>query len=306
MPRSIHALLLSAVLAGAAAFAGAAAAQIESIEYYKTGIYLQTSNAAPSESDHWTFIARVTTSYTDDLFSVDLRNPKTLDEVSMSQYGFQWLWYSGIFPSRAALDSAFPDNAAYRFYVFGPVGFGYANLSAPPLFPTEVPHFSGDTHDQLQGMNPHQPFALLLDGFEEVFGASTSTIYIDIYNLDFDYFVFGAQSPSSEPAFTIPEGTLSPGANYVLRAVYSGRQLESQAFFGTADSIAAYDLHTELVFHTRACIADLDGVPGVDLADFFYFFNCFDASGPCADIDGQPGVDLGDYFAFFNAFDQGC
>lgn len=54
------------------------------------------------------------------------------------------------------------------------------------------------------------------------------------------------------------------------------------------------------------CIADIDGVPGVDLNDFFYFFNCFDATQPCADIDGVPGVDLNDYFLFLTAFDSGC
>lgn len=54
------------------------------------------------------------------------------------------------------------------------------------------------------------------------------------------------------------------------------------------------------------CAADvtLDGI--VDLADFFHFLNCFDATDACADIDGNPGTDLGDFFFFLNAFDSGC
>lgn len=55
-----------------------------------------------------------------------------------------------------------------------------------------------------------------------------------------------------------------------------------------------------------SCVADLTGDQIVDLADFFQFFGCFDASDPCADIDGNPGVDLGDFFEFFNHFDVRC
>lgn len=57
---------------------------------------------------------------------------------------------------------------------------------------------------------------------------------------------------------------------------------------------------------TITCPADLDGVPGIDLGDYFFFLNCFDVSDPCADVDNNPGVDLGDFFLFLSAFDQGC
>lgn len=57
---------------------------------------------------------------------------------------------------------------------------------------------------------------------------------------------------------------------------------------------------------TGGCAADIDGSPGVDLGDFFTFFNCWDAQEPCADLDGVAGVDLGDFFAFFSSFDAGC
>lgn len=69
---------------------------------------------------------------------------------------------------------------------------------------------------------------------------------------------------------------------------------------GRMDSLAAQ------INIAPPCVADVtyDGV--VDLADFFEFFNCFDATDGCGNIDGQPGVDLGDFFAFLNHFDQGC
>ncbi len=55
-----------------------------------------------------------------------------------------------------------------------------------------------------------------------------------------------------------------------------------------------------------SCPADLDGVPGVDLSDFFEFFNCWDLNLPCADLDKNSQLDLIDFFMFFNAFDQSC
>lgn len=55
-----------------------------------------------------------------------------------------------------------------------------------------------------------------------------------------------------------------------------------------------------------ACPADLTHDGGVDLSDFFEFFNCWDLSEPCADVDHSTEVDLGDFFEFFNHFDLGC
>lgn len=54
------------------------------------------------------------------------------------------------------------------------------------------------------------------------------------------------------------------------------------------------------------CIADIDGQPGLDLGDFFFFLNCFDTNDVCADIDNVNGVDLADFFLFLNLFDAQC
>jgi hypothetical protein len=54
------------------------------------------------------------------------------------------------------------------------------------------------------------------------------------------------------------------------------------------------------------CLADMNDDGSVDLADFFDFFNCFDADSPCADLDEDPEINLGDFFTFLNGFDAGC
>jgi len=71
---------------------------------------------------------------------------------------------------------------------------------------------------------------------------------------------------------------------------------------GTSRDINNNDIPDEC----EPCIADIDGIPGVDLGDFFQFLNCFDQSLPCGNIDGVGEVDLGDFFTFFAAWDRGC
>lgn len=52
--------------------------------------------------------------------------------------------------------------------------------------------------------------------------------------------------------------------------------------------------------------ADLDGIPGVDLNDFFAFFDALDADSPLADINLDGNIDMTDFFAFFTSFDADC
>jgi hypothetical protein len=303
----LNAQRLAPALLLAAALPLSASAQVEFVETFKTGVYFQTSNDAPTEAGFWNFVGRVLTTFSDDLFSADLVSPTLGLNEPLSQSGSQWLWYSSSYPSRAALDASFPDSVAYAFDLFGPSAIGLATISAgASLFPSEPPHFSGAAWEMLQEVNPLQDIEVSVDSFEEVPGANDSAIYLDVYNLDFGYFVLFLWNPTDVHTFLIPAGTLAPDSNYVIRAIYSSRKVVANAFFGTADTAAAFDLSTEIRFHTRACVADIDGNPGIDLGDFFYFFNCFDASEPCADLDGDPGVDLGDFFAFFNGFDTGC
>lgn len=70
-------------------------------------------------------------------------------------------------------------------------------------------------------------------------------------------------------------------------------------------SNACGDAATE-AFTLSVCAADVDCSGGIDLEDYFRFFNCFDQTLDCADLDGVAGVGLEDFFAFFNAWDAGC
>lgn len=55
-----------------------------------------------------------------------------------------------------------------------------------------------------------------------------------------------------------------------------------------------------------SCPADLDASGFVDLDDFTYFVDLFEAGDPAADFDGTGFVDTDDYDAFVQAFEGGC
>lgn len=59
-------------------------------------------------------------------------------------------------------------------------------------------------------------------------------------------------------------------------------------------------------FVLTRCPADLNNDLSIDLADFFEFLGCFDASLPCADVVADGEIDLADFFFYLTAFDQGC
>lgn len=112
----------------------------------------------------------------------------------------------------------------------------------------------------------------------------------------------GASSIGTSATNAFTDATAVGGQTYFyfVRVVQGGGAARS---FGLSDSGFA---------SLPNCPGDISGpTPGVpdgeiDLNDFFYFFDCFDAELPCADLDGTPGVDLGDFFFFFNAFDAPC
>lgn len=54
------------------------------------------------------------------------------------------------------------------------------------------------------------------------------------------------------------------------------------------------------------CIADIDCDGRLDENDFWSWLFYWDYADPRLDIDGIEGVDLGDFFAFFNSYDAGC
>lgn len=172
--------LLSAIVV--VSLAGTACAQVESIEYFKSGVFRQNSNTPPTQAQFWTFVGRVITDYAGDLTGVDLSAEGLGLSASLTQNGIVWLWYSPPEIGRAELDADYPDGVAYTFDLFGPSAIGTAAVqSSDSLFVEQIPHFSGTMYDQLQELNPYAPFAIEVGGFDPVAGAifprsfSTST-----------------------------------------------------------------------------------------------------------------------------------
>jgi hypothetical protein len=127
--------------------------------------------------------------------------------------------------------------------------------------------------------------------------ASNGLSTLSVGTADFNLFAFDSDS-AEDPSGVA--GDLPPGEYIVYVSALSSTDL---SFSPELHASAAFTLDFRL---TPSCLGDLNNDGGVDLGDFFEFFNCFDADAGCADIDGVEGVDLGDYFAFLGSFDGGC
>ncbi|MBY0312882.1 MAG: S8 family serine peptidase [Phycisphaerales bacterium] len=55
-----------------------------------------------------------------------------------------------------------------------------------------------------------------------------------------------------------------------------------------------------------SCIADFDGINGIDTNDIFSFLNAWFAGSPTADVDGLAGLAPADVFYFLNSWFAGC
>jgi predicted alpha/beta superfamily hydrolase len=104
-----------------------------------------------------------------------------------------------------------------------------------------------------------------------------------------------------------PWGAIITGAHTTTLTIAGLRAPDGGAYTAVATAAEGCASATSApILLTIRCAADIDGNPGLDLGDFFVFFNCFDQSDLCADLDDSGEVDLIDFFMFLTAFDQSC
>lgn len=92
---------------------------------------------------------------------------------------------------------------------------------------------------------------------------------------------------------TVNSADVLPGRYYVYARVTDGGTIAGAWSAGTISFLPP-------------CPADMNGDRETDLADYFLFFNAYDAETAAADLDLSGTVDLADYFMFFDSFDAGC
>lgn len=132
--------------------------------------------------------------------------------------------------------------------------------------------------------------------------ASTNTI-ISLADTQLVYYAPGALGPLAAGGsttwnnnfFNMPP-SMTPGLYYL--GIITSDPNDSDTSNNTA-----YDA---VRINVQWCDVDFDRDGSVDLIDFFQWFAWFDAGNAKADIDGNPGLDLGDYFFFFQAWDNSC
>lgn len=102
-------------------------------------------------------------------------------------------------------------------------------------------------------------------------------------------------------------GSLITGAHTTTLTINGLHSTDAGTYTAVASaSVGCAQSTTAPIILTVTCPADIDGNPGLDLGDFFAFFNCFDQSQLCADLDASGDVDLIDFFMFLTEFDQSC
>lgn len=107
------------------------------------------------------------------------------------------------------------------------------------------------------------------------------------------------------------DGTLLPEERFMSRygaLDLTVADLDGDGMMDVASNAweASQGRHVSIHWNLAPCRADIDCAGVVDAIDLARFVECFRLGQPCAELDGVPGVDLGDFFAFFDSYDGGC
>ncbi len=153
------------------------------------------------------------------------------------------------------LNSYLTPNSNLAFNITGGNLAGLSGSSpayGPTLFPSAVPYLTGDSYNQLQGLNVAQDATITFNGYTPVAGANESDIFITITNATTGAVAFSAifTDPSTMSAF-LAANTLDAGTTYNLEVDYSSRLNSTGTFDGNDTPFTAgYDVRTEISFTT--------------------------------------------------------
>jgi PEP-CTERM motif len=170
-------------------------------------------------------------------------SPIALSPLTSTQYHYQ----TASLPTQAAMDAAFP----FGTYTFGTnttdtASFAYSSDD----YALSRPYLTGTDYSSLQGMNPGNAFAFHLSTYNTGVTASSSNIFLTIYDYTLGAFVFGAGFlPSTTASVTVPAGTLAYGHFFAYEINYDNRNLLPSPG-ATFDAQVGFDLRTDGTFRS--------------------------------------------------------
>ncbi len=234
--------------------APAAKAGVDFVEAFRNLTYSQTGNGN-------------TTTPTGAFYSVDLHStgagdftsatmtfpgafsPLLLPVNTPTDFHFQ----TGLFATKAAMDGTFP-TGPYQFNTNPAATTTFPYLADD--FPLGAPFLTGTDFVSLQGMNAANPFTLHLSPFTAGPTASSSFIFLNIFDTTLNSFVFSQNFlPSSTTAITLPANTLAFGHNFTYELDYSNRDVKPTP--NTANpATLGFDQRTKGAFSTASAVPE--------------------------------------------------
>jgi hypothetical protein len=254
-----------------------AGAEIPQYDLFFNAFYTQTGPSAPASPPALAAALRLVNNDPDAIGDASVTTPD-LQVLPLAQFTeTEWLYYSPVFASEAAMFAAFPVGT----YVYGVLGgtlgpqTGDLVLTAPPLWTPVVPVFTGGTTAALEGMNPSEDLTIEFNGWTPVSGANESLTFVSFIDAGTNEFVLDGSFAPETTSAVIPAGSLAPETAYFAVLYYSSRARTVDAGLGGADALVGYDRVTGFLFVTGSavtwCVADYnrDGFQNLDdLGDY--------------------------------------
>jgi len=211
----------------------------------------QTANDAQPTfpSDELDFIAEILTTALNDFTAVSLTGA-TVTPVALTEDAFEWFFLDE-YGTKAALDLAYPNGNPYTLDGTGgnlgplsePITFGTEN------YPTVVPFFTGNTYNDLQGVNSDPPINLTFN-MASLGGAQVNFVGLIVEDASANGVYFQELTVSSTSA-TIPAGTLLPNTDYTVFLEWSADTVDAPVTsFSPGVGASGFALETYIEFKT--------------------------------------------------------
>jgi len=237
-------------------------ADVSSYDISKTEGSIQTqNNVQPATPDGYFFDSQIVVS-PGDFASVNLGGA-TANPIAYFDDGSFW----GIvefFPSKTLLDNAYPNTPYTIDTVGGTLGTFNENISfGSDNFPTIVPYLTGNTYDNLQGVDVAQNISLT---WNDASTSGATSIVITIEDDSYNVVHFEELSTSSTSTI-IPSGTLSENTDYTLYLEFEAKQADSRDSFLTGTGFTAFYSQTIVDFSTSTVSAFFGPTPYTSVTD---------------------------------------
>ena len=243
--------------------AGAAQAQINFVNMFRSAAYTQTANGNTKTLNGYYFSTSLFSLNGGDFGAVNVSYPgPTSPQSLIQQTPSYFLYQSGFFPTQAAMDAAYP-MGTYAYTTSGG-SKGAASTSyvyAKDDYPQSQPFLTGNDFTSLQGMNAGSAFTFHFSPFATGGKSTESFLFFTIYDNTIGDFVYDAGfTPATTPSITIGPNTLLASHNYNYELTFSNRDFDSVASPGAAFSAQiGFDYRTTGNFVTAAATAPEPG-----------------------------------------------